>query len=272
MASIVYNDKVVNFNRIVAYGCSFTNGAELADHIILGISPEEMDHLKDIKSRDEVSQIFKDRNFSVGLIEKAQHTLSWACKMAEKFKVDYENRAKAGASNQGILFNVQKDLASGKILDTDLILVGLTSEYRWLYFNDLGNPINVLFGWEHNWPNEDIHREFSLIANGFFLLYQYYNTLVQFNSLHKELNNRLLIQYLHATFTDYVNFHRPQVSTNQEFLRLIEQHSNLESVIDHDYCFGRVVHWDNDTHGYYHPKEKFHQILADHLYGKLIEK
>jgi len=272
MASIVYNHKIVNFNRILAYGCSFTNGAELADHILLGISAEEMDYLKDTKSRDEVYQLFSDRNFFNLEIEKAQHRLVWACKIADKFGVDFENRAKAGSSNQGMLFEVQRDLASGRILDTDLILVGLTNECRWLYFNDQGLPMNVLFGVEHNWPNKNVHNEMSLIANDFFLLYQYYNTLTQFNNLHKELNNRLLVQYLHHSFKDYINFHRTQLTTNQEFMKLMEQNCNLESVIDNDYCFGKFVHWDNDTHGYYHPKEEFHQILADHLYGKLIEK
>ena len=39
MAKIQINNKIIEFDKIVAFGCSHTAGSELADHIILNMSP-----------------------------------------------------------------------------------------------------------------------------------------------------------------------------------------------------------------------------------------
>ena len=46
MAKIKIDNKIIEFDRIVAFGCSHTAGSELADHIMLNKSLEETNELK----------------------------------------------------------------------------------------------------------------------------------------------------------------------------------------------------------------------------------
>ena len=127
-----------NINRIIAYGCSYTAGDEIMDHIALDISFEECNQLKreylqkNEKSPNHTGKFKKYVNIAWN--NPLHQKSSWAGQLANLMNLPFENRAINGSGLDEQYFRIYNDYTQGLILDTDLVLVGLTSMNRMIDF------------------------------------------------------------------------------------------------------------------------------------------
>lgn len=271
------NQREVKFNRVIAFGCSHTAGSELADHLFFGkdITVAELDKMKrEVGNGTD----FYSQHKQLGSNEmlEAQGKLSWAGQVAEKLGVPILNRGIAGSSMQGIIYAIEKDRFDGVITDTDLILIGATSMDRWMYFEKGERwgwpwPATPIIGYPGRWPSEQFHDEFTgKIADDYFLFFNYYMALRYFDLLNKQLENRVVVQFMHHTMKDYVKFVSNK-ELNKRFMGMVSDLNNFDSIIDQDICLGQLVDWKSDgVHGFYHPHAQFHEQLAQQVVDRLL--
>jgi hypothetical protein len=178
---------------------------------------------------------------------------------------------------QSIVYLIERDFADGVISDNDLILVGATSMDRWMYFSKEergGWPHAAIpiIGYPGLWPTEKFHNDFvEHVADDYFTLYNYFNTLKYLDLLSSRFNGRILVQPLHQTVNDYIGFVSDK-HLNKRFISMIESINKFTSIIDHDVCFGNLVNWGNQSqvHGFNHPHIRYHEQLADIVVDRLL--
>lgn len=175
-----------SFDRIVAYGCSWTAGDELLDHEILGVSFSECNRLK--REHDSPNSF----NEKYNIIEPCaiNRNASWAAQLAKLLNKPFENRAVGGSSMDHIYYNVYIDMIKGNITDRDLILVGLTSPNRFLQFIHK-RAQSVLLGYPPHWKDEATLRLFTTICDDSYIVFSYFRTLVALNALKEHINIRI---------------------------------------------------------------------------------
>jgi hypothetical protein len=268
---IIRNGNTIKFDRIVAYGCSFTEGAELADHMFL-------DPLKPIAEFDKIKRdnpnFYKKYHDWVEIqndLQYLQKNLSWAKHLSNNFRVDFLNRGFGGNSMMNIVYNIETDLKSGELTDTDFIVVGITVPDRWMFFKDNGDPERVLFTRTNFWPTKEFQEDFVVhIANDYFRLYFWFNSIKYLDMLSERLGGRLIQQYVHHPWHDYKKW--TSVELKPSFVQTLEEIDTFKSIIDPNYAMGKFINWHTDTHGSYHPKVEFHRQFADYITNKLTGK
>jgi hypothetical protein len=265
------NGKTIKFDRIVAYGCSFTEGSELADFLIDPALPiAELDRRK----REEKFNFYESYKHYKDIapdITSIQKNLSWAKQLANKFGVGFENRAHGGNSMENVVFEIEKDLKSGFLTDTDFIVVGVTSPDRWMFFTPEGHAQRVMLSNGMFWPTIELYNEFILnVANDYYNLYHWYISLKFLDLLSDRLGGRLVQQYIHGRYDDYKRWTKKPI--NPKFVNILEEANSFNSVIDYNYSLGNYIHWDNDTHGMHHPRIEFYKQFTDHIYKKLTKE
>jgi len=174
------------FDRIIAYGCSWTAGDELLDHEILGVSFAECNRLK---KEFRFPNIF---NKKYNIIEPCEinRNASWAGQLAKLLGKPFENRARGGSCMDHIYFNVYMDMLNGSITDRDLVLVGLTSPNRFFQFIHK-KPHSVLLGYPPHWKDEATLRLFTTICEDNFVVFSYFRTVAALNALKDRINIRI---------------------------------------------------------------------------------
>ena len=280
LKSFKRNSREIKFNRVVAYGCSHTAGSELADHLFWDkpISVGELDKIKRKYASSGASAFYTDYKFlGVQEVIDAQNKLSWAGQVAQRLGVPILNKGVAGSSMQGMIYAIERDMATGDITENDLILVGATSMERWMYFDKEERwgwpwPATPIIGFPKFWPSERFHNEFvENIGDDYFLFFNYYTSLKYLELLSNYLDGRLLVQYVHCTMSDYINFVKDK-PLNKRFMSMVANTRQFRSIIDHDLCFSNLLDWRNDSqvHGFYHPHVRYHEQLADRVVDKLL--
>jgi hypothetical protein len=139
MVKIKIKDQVFEIDRIVSFGCSFTAGTELLDHT-LGPYAAQKEEFKSLKKRlrSWFQEINKDGKYSYEMQQNRTYHepgLAWPSKLAENLKVPCRNFAYPGNSNDRMLYQLQQELIYDKIRSTDLVLIGITSMNRGLFFD-----------------------------------------------------------------------------------------------------------------------------------------
>ena len=166
-----------SFDRIIAYGCSYTAGEELLDHEVLGISFEECNRLKNLSNKEDPSSFYKTLSKIVmDKIEITNQHASWAGQLAKKLNKPLVNRAKGGSGIDEILFNIVADRTSKVISDKDLVVVGLTYPERIIHITD-NQIITLHLGHPHRWPSRDEHKATVQLWNNSNTLFNYYKSL-----------------------------------------------------------------------------------------------
>lgn len=174
-----------SFDRIVAYGCSYTAGDELLDHEVMGISFEECNRLKNLSNKTKPKAVHENpyRDFYKKLpkiildkIEITNRQASWAGQLAKKLNKPFLNRAKGGSGIDEILFNIVSDRTSNAISDNDLVVVGLTYPERIIHITD-DQIISLHLGHPHRWPSVDTHKAGIELWNSSNTLFNYYKVL-----------------------------------------------------------------------------------------------
>ena len=243
---------MINFNRIVAYGCSITSGFELADDIVypdIKISMREHKKLK-----DGIETYFHARTSNA---IKEENNRSWMGQLATYLDVECINKAIPGGSCQSSIYLLERDLASRFIKDTDLIIIGQWDYYRWFWINNNNEPQTpTIGGSDLRWPSKNFHNEFLLhLSNKNNLLFNWFTGIKYIDMLSDRLNGRLLQQLCHSLKDDI-------------YYSKIKQ---FDSFIDCEFSFDNIVDWNDSTklHCFGHPTVDLHQQFANHIYATI---
>ena len=252
--------------RLVAYGCSHTAGAELGDHILLNLHSDVVDAEKRKLGDNDFN--YKYQNIlTKEATSKINHSLSYASKLAKQLNLDYENRANVGNSNQGIIYDIELDIANGFLKDDDLLIIGLTSPDRWLYFMPNGQPKTPIYAPLYQWPNKEFHQIFiEQIANSYFTMYNFLVNVKYLDNLSKNLNGRLVQLFAHHTYKEYSEWNYTiNPSITKKLRSITDQILKFDSIIDQTISLCNQLNWNTDTHAFYHAKEIWHKKFADYI-------
>jgi len=103
---ITVTGRPIKFDRVVAYGCSFTEGSELADYLIdPGLPIEEFDRRKRAEKFGFYEKYSHYKDIAPD-IKSVQQNLSWAKQLANTLGVAFENRAHGGNSQSNIVYEI----------------------------------------------------------------------------------------------------------------------------------------------------------------------
>jgi hypothetical protein len=180
-------------NRIVAYGCSYTAGDEIMDHIVMGITFEECNQWKrDYLNKGSASLAYTSKfktDFKIRWDDPLHRASSWAGQLANLMNLPFENRATNGSGLDQQYLKIYSDYENGLILDSDLVLVGLTTMNRMIDFR-LKEKVATLIS--KNIPNDLGSKLLLELYNDDCIVFQYFKTLSLLNSLSSKM--RLVMQ------------------------------------------------------------------------------
>ena len=252
-------------NRIVAYGCSFTSGDELCDHIVL----ENADYFKKALGKDAYMQYFFN-NVPSSIrdnLPARQRKASWVGSLAGNLNLEVDNRAIAGSSLLTILWNILRDLESGKITSTDFVIVGTTTLARSIYFDQTSEK-SVLHSYPSSWPlhlkdNPTAINNILDFLNPMYMHYNYYVTLSAILRLaNTALNNRLVAcQCAHKKYIsvneDTPEYYKTVIDTLKTDCTSTDTYIADKGL--YDFQFYEVAH------GFGHLPKKVHDMFSEYL-------
>lgn len=274
-----------NFNKIIAYGCSHTAGAELADHLLLGIDIETCNKLKkNYNSFDSwVKSYINDKKIQDQLffphgddIEVANKKLSFVQKIADRLGVMCENNSIGGNSQQGIYYQLINDHIDKKITPNDLILICNTLPTRILLIGERAKilPTNSENGYASTPLSQLNLYQLKEILNWQSLehiVWNYFNTLSLIKN-YCSVNNIQMIMLL--TESAKINPCLPDINIFNHY----EINEVMKSYIQNVWfdlrksCLlsgkGLDSFSDNDETPFFHYMENTHRKFADFICKK----
>lgn len=293
VAKIIRNNKIIEFNRIVAYGCSITSAHESLDHELLY-------HLGNINAIDELKKQYQNwRAFipeahalckdhipskwddNMGSINwniffEDQKKMSYANKLADKFGVPCLNQSMRGSSIHYALFQIENDLANGVLDPTDLILVGLTQICRHFYIDHTDEFHHMLINMCDSVFEKNYWRMFSGKSN---MIWNYYRTLSHIEMLNNKHNNILCLTVLDPSpqegtaastfFADDVDYmpDRNTINGNRLF-NVVKKARDFKTIVN--MCINEVENgFPNNAHTYLHPTIQQHEEYAERIFNKI---
>lgn len=180
--------------RVLAYGCSWTAGDELMDHVHMGISFDRCNTIKKMfiatgRTHENLTRFNDKYGLNTPEVIELNKRNSWAGQLAALLGKPFENRAVGGSSMDTIYFKIYNDYHAGKILPTDLVLVGLTTMARTIRFNKI-LVLSLQLGYHATYENiED--RSLIELFNDDYLVFNYSKTLLNLAALKSRMNIRL---------------------------------------------------------------------------------
>lgn len=257
----------MKFDRIVAYGCSYTAGQELGDAIILGKTHEEVDEYKRNNGIHCIKGVYGDEKTRAKCTELSSK-LSWPNYIAEKLNIPCLNRAELGTSVNEFIFNIERDIAKNVLRDTDLILVGLTTPTRFSWITDSGKMVTRFICDDRRWTY-NIELNNALLdtwATDCNLVWEYFKHMKYLDMLSKLLGGRLKM-----------------LTPVDSLVKIKSELSGYKNVdwldLDRDIEHVLLPHLDmhklepkNLRHGWGHPTVEIHKIYADAVLSVLIKQ
>lgn len=175
------------FDRIVAYGCSWTAGDEILDHEILDLTFEECNKLKrktNLSKWLDEPYLNTTKGKFIYLNRDKNLNASWAAHLAKILNVKFSNRALGGSGIDEHYFRLVRDIHGGNVTKNDLVVIGLTTPDRITFFQD-GIMKSRLLSLDFQWK-DDIKFRDTLITKYMddqMLLWNYYKVVSLFNQL-----------------------------------------------------------------------------------------
>jgi len=255
-----------NIKRILAYGCSYTAGAEIMDHVIMGVSFEECnqrktDYLKN--SNGESCFIKFNQDFNIKSNDPLIRYSSWAGQLANLLNLEFENRARSGSGLDEQYLKILDDYNQGLILEEDLVLVGLTNIDRIPDFRSKEKITTLLC---QNIP-DDIGSKLLLdIFNDDYLIFQYFKNLILLNSLNSKM--QLKMQPLSVTMLDeYLT--SLNITNNKQFTKDVWNGVIDNMLLPEEFLKRPVVNGKEVVCGFLHPPLESHIELAEKIYNQI---
>lgn len=264
--------KITDFKRIVFYGCSFTVGSELSDlELFPNLTQAQIDKIK----------IKEGYSFYNAVDPVSRDTLdnqkSWTRWFSDELGLPWENRASGGSSMGQIIFNIESDLITGRILDNDLVIVGITSPDRLCRFTKLGPNSLILNNLDVRWEDESFRNKFiTYIASDGYILYNWYKDINYIDLLSNKLQGRLLQQFVWANMEEIFQFNtnsKPHYMISEYMTKIVNRNVKFDSIIDKDLSFTTLNGWaPENKHAFNHPKLKLHQAFGKQIAKTFKEK
>lgn len=181
-------------DRVVAYGCSWTAGSELMDHVHMGVSFDKCNTIKKTyistgKTHENMHKFIEKYDIDNPLLVDLNRRSSWAGQLAELLGKPIDNRAEGGSSLDQIYFTLYNDLIKGNILETDLVLVGITTPYRMVRFGY--HVVGSLQLGYHFREGKEEDKSLIELFNDDYLVFSYFKTLNLLGALKDKINIRL---------------------------------------------------------------------------------
>ena len=261
-----------SIKRLVIFGCSYTAGCELLDHTL----EEGFGDLK--KSIDIWSwflEIHKNERIFQQLLnnrEKEKY-LAWPGKLSNNLNLEILSYAFCGNSNERMLWEIEDKIYRNIISDTDLILVGITSPFRSMNFdNSSEEPIPFLLT-----DQDYIKKNFSEHIHNYFndsrIVWNYIRDLEHFLHLKKRLNNRLFLVFMERPgFLDQnLYWNLDDLGKQYDFFKFkVKQLTESDLFLSSkEFLLNDCGEMDVLPHR--HPKEEIHQQFANTL-SKYFQK
>lgn len=256
-----------NINRIIAYGCSYTAGDEIMDHVVMGVSFEEcnqwkLDYLKNRSRSTHYTGKFK-QDFNIAWNDPLHKKSSWAGQLANLMNLSFENRATNGSGLDEQYFRMYNDYTQGLILDTDLVVVGLTSMNRIIDFRSADKVTTLI----SNDIPDDIGSKLLLdIYNDDYAVFHYFRTLNSFNSLRSKI--RLLIQPMVNNMLPH-ELDQLNIPHTRSFAEDIWKNSMGNMVLPEEYLRPPIINGIAKNCAFGHPPLESHIELAEKIYKQI---
>lgn len=186
-----------NITRIIAYGCSYTGGDELLDHEVLGMPFDHCNKFKQqFKNPLDFYNLTNNGKTISELLESdgRNRNASWAGQLAKLLGKDFENNAVNGSSTDEHFYKILVDISNKKILETDLVLVGLSIPDRIFIFpTNADKPYSKLLGWKRGWDDNPDYQKAATeyFFTDFSLILNYYKNIKLLTTLNDKINIRL---------------------------------------------------------------------------------
>jgi len=268
MAKITRNGNTVNFNRIAAFGCSHTEGAELADaSFVENKTADEVDRIKrDYCLTKDIPSFYADiMPVDINELRSRQNKLSWPNYVADAYNVPILNLGESGSSLGQIVFRIEEAIKTGVVdLENDLILVGITSPDRFFMIHANNKPDSGIFGNMCGWPSAECKEQFEFLDNEHYLTWQVFTTMTHLNALDQVTNNRIIAAYAACNLTDLLC---PSIELYSDMLRGIDK---MDFILDNSLSLLHFTKYnDENTHGFSHPKIPYHKAFAKNIVDRL---
>lgn len=295
--------------RVVGYGCSFTAGEETSDHIIAGISEEEMDLVKmrggsaDVNSEyvvllDSARQKWLDEKKKMGeeipcyevlrrwydfLYEKYNEN-SYIRHLADIYGISWKNRAIPGGTNEQIVYRIQEDMCCDLLAEGDLVICGLTSFSRVFWLEKIADgriaeKTHVYRNHLEGDEDAEFKHIFNTYFNPYYITWTICQTLKMLNTLGQELEQKgiklVIIPILFNKERDIADLMIKDKNTFPKSKNWDPRDFlNKSGVFDSKYYknVDNFVTWmySYTPHGWGHPKATTHKRFAkEYLYNVL---
>lgn len=260
-----------NYERVVAYGCSFTAGDEIVDHELLGMTFEEVNKLK--KSYNSQNDFYT--HHEIDLPHPLMQYSSWAGQLAKLCKLEFVSYANPGFSLGQSYFDLYNHYKSGLVTDKDLILIGLTSPTRITYFDQekkfvYSSPLHNYIEMKRlSYPAKKAVLD---VCDENMMTFQYFNQLHCINVMKHFLNIRIqpmsIYNTVHRDKFMFAELHKPilkyalSVWDDARDITLLRNNFlvNAEEEGKAKYC------------GFGHPALEYHTRLAQQIYDNCVLK
>jgi len=273
---LIINNTLVEFEKIVAFGCSFTAGYETRDHIFLNISESELDQMKRERNETNGYNFYYELDLNYDSWEKLcdyNKEGSYVKFLADKFSVSWENFAEPGSSLEFSIWKLEEYLSNNKH-SNDLIIVGITCPNRLLYLTDHGknnktSPSHLQLNTKFNWPDDDFYNTYiTTLGTGKNLAWKYYLQLKYLDMLNNKLGNRVLLVPMQTHPANWINMVDNTFFNTREI-------KELPSIFPD--CMDNYVNMLNNptnnskVHPFLHPRISVHQEFAENMYKILMD-
>ena len=254
---------------IICSGDSYTAGDEIMDHVFMNVSFEECNKIKRQyiqhgKTLDAKSKFKNDYNIWTA-DKELNRNHSWAAYLAKHLDLPFVNRAVNGSSIDQIYFSIQSDLLNSSILETDLVLVGLTTPFRIVDFRD-PEMLKTLRPNNLDATNAE-NKLFVELFNDDFALFHYFKTVESLHNLNSKITIRLQPISLGISPTSF-SF-KYKLNHTRSYINNVWKNSNTSIVLPDEYLRIQMINRQLKVCEYGHAPVESHIVLAEKMYNQL---
>ena len=289
---------MIEFDRIIAYGCSMTAGDEALDHVFVdSLTEYEVDKTKidlgglfcpewagkyyNPKYCSDKTLFHEDGRWDWSEQIRRTKEVAWPRWLADKFDVPWINRGLGGAGIEYAIYCYEEDLATGKIGDKDLVLFGLTSPNRWFWISEGGLVKKPLLSFNADWPSPKFHQEYvATVGNIYQSYWDYYWQIKYIDGLYRQTGGRVKSFYVSTAHSNLLKWVSDPTFWHSDLCKIVQQINDFPSIMKLDYHFMSYEYTEDwsreEPHplycGFGHPKISEHQVMAEELYKYLTNE
>lgn len=260
-----------SIDRVIAYGCSFTAGDEIVDHLLLNVSFDEVNKIK----KNYSNQVEFYEKLSIEFPNDIMRNNSWAGQLAKLLNKPFINKAYPGYSIAQSYFQIYSDWKNNFITNKDLILLGLTGPSRIVWFNEELKVLDSapLLNYIENCNYNDVEKKPILeLFDDNLTAFNYFSFL---NNI-QQLKNHLNIRIQPMTANNTINSkHFSLLGIDSNILKYcLSVFDDCQSIIllSKEYLKNKTIDPKVTLCGYGHPPLESHIELAIKINDRCVIK